>query len=254
MNKANNPPSCVATEPQWREEWVPLSSVIQHGPLQVRRRLDAGAVRNYGDMTKAGKVPPAIKVGRVKGILYLVDGWHRLEAGALVTLQDLSGNTLVKADVAEMSESQVRWEAAKANMGHGVPLKASEYREVFRAFVKAKQHIKKGGEYMSYREMSAIVGKGHTTLRTWALKDHPALAKKLGGVEHGNPEGTPCHGELLSLEEEHEQEALKALGAVVQHVDALASPEVRWGILKELEAAAARLRTAGVQEPQPSDF
>ena len=135
-----------------------------------------------------------------------------------------------------------------------IALKAPEYREVFRAFVKAKQHIKKSGAYMRYREMAAIVGKGHTTLRTWAIKDHPALAAKLGGAEHGNPEGTPCHGESLSLEGEHEQEARRALEAMVQHVDALVSPEVRWGLLKALEAAVARLRTAGVQEPQPSDF
>lgn len=85
MNEqANNQPPAIAAL-QWREEWVRLDTIIQHSPLQVRNKLDNKAVRQYHDWTKAGREPPPIRLGLVNGRVYLVDGWHRMAAGALVT-------------------------------------------------------------------------------------------------------------------------------------------------------------------------
>ena len=259
VNKTSNPPAPVEHEPQWCEEWLPLHEVIPHAPFQVRNKLDKSAVKQYRDWTKAGRVPPPIKVGRVKGVLYLVDGHHRLAAGALVTRVQLFSSpsiddTEVLALVRDMSEAQARWEAASVNMSHGVPLKPGEYRNVFKAFIAAKKHIKPGGKYMSLREMGEVLGKGHTTIYGWVRKYCPAILAKLEGPEHGNFEGDTGGSNILTLDEEHRQEASWAMQALVQHATALVSPGERWLLLKELEATAEQLRRAGVQEPSPEEF
>jgi hypothetical protein len=258
MTRGNKAPTRHATSPKagpsWVEEYLPIAAIIKHGPLQVRSKLDAGAVSRYRSMAEAGKEAPPIKVGRVGDKLYLVDGWHRMEAGAITTSGNPWGAQEVLAHVADMSVDEVRWEAAKANMGHGVPLRTRELREVFKAFIKAKRHHLGKGKFMSYREMGAELGMGHTTLRNWTEREFPSLFRALGGGEHGNVRGDVPHVESLTMEQEHAIEAQAALGALVQHAKALGSPEVRWELLKGLEAAAEGLRAAGVSEPEPPPF
>lgn len=239
-------------EPLWVEEWVPLDNIVRHRPLQVRSKLNAGAVKRYQDMTAAGSEPPPIKVGRVGSRLYLVDGWHRIEAGALQTASGMHSKVL--ALVADMSEKQVRWEAARANIGHGVPLRKSELREVFRAFIRAQMHHLAKGKYMSYRDMGAALGMNFSTLRNWTQKDFPSLFRALGqGGQENNAGGLqPIEG--LTMEQEHASEAQAALQALVQHAMALSAPENRWELLKGLEEASEALKKAGVVEPRPEEF
>jgi hypothetical protein len=235
---------------EWAEEWVPLAEVIPHAPWQVRAKLDEGAIKRYADMTRAGSTPPPILVGRVAGKLYLLDGWHRMEAGALQKMQSVDG-VEVLAKVATMDKYRAQWEAAQANMRHGVQLRAKDLHEVFKAFIRSKQHVKPDGSLMSYREMAPFIGKPHTTVRTWVLRYFPKLAAEMGGPEHGNPnaEAPP----LPSLDEEHRQEAMGALQTVVQRLELL-TPEARWEVTREIERALAQANQLGTQEPGPSAF
>lgn len=235
-------------ETVWSEEWIPLTHIALHQPLQVRRRLDPSAVKRYRDMTKAGSEPPPIKVGRCKGVHYLVDGWHRIEAGALVRSRDFEGET-IKALVADLTEAEVRWEAAKANMCHGVPLKASEYRGVLKAFIKAGKHRHPNGELMSYRELGAVIGKGHTTVRTWIIKDFPRLARQLGGREGGNDKAEPPPGTLPTLQQELRNEAMQAMRTIAATLAGM-TPVDRWELVQQLEAARNAALREGVEEPE----
>lgn len=248
MNEANAPHSCAPPEPSWREEWLPLTDIIQHEPFQVRNKLDYGAISRYREMTAAEQEPPPIRVARVKGALYLVDGWHRMEAGALQRSSDSFTETVL-ALVADMSEPQARWEAAKANMGHGVRLKTQEYRNVFHAFIHAKRHIKPGGKYMSYREIGKELGKPHRTIHEWTRKDFPGLFKKMGGGHQEAPGGLG-DPERPSLEEQHREAACSALVILLQHADALEAPEERGILVEALEGAAKKLRARGTVAPQ----
>lgn len=60
MTKAesNQQPSS-SPEAGWSEESVPLKDLIQHGPLQVRHKLDKAAVKRYphrhGAMDSVGR-------------------------------------------------------------------------------------------------------------------------------------------------------------------------------------------------------
>lgn len=253
MNATSNRPSSVPSEPQWQADEVPLDDVIRHGPFQVRNRLDRGAILRYQEMTAAGKEPPPIKVARVQGRLYLVDGWHRLEAGAIQTSKDLGGRVLVDVLLAEMTAEEARWEAARANMDHGVPLKSRERLGVFKAFIAAKKHRKADGKSMSYREMGQELGVSYRTIHEWTRRHFPGLYRHLGGMQGGHG-GLPDVDGRPSLEEEHQQQAEKTLAVLLLHAEAMRSPEGRWRMAQELEQAAAKLREQGVSEPTPEPF
>ena len=106
---------------------------------------------------------------------------------------------------------------------------------------------------MSYREMGAKLGVGHTTLRAWTMKDFRGLFNALGG-DHGNLNGTSPTLEQMTLDDEHTLQAWAAMQTLMQHAGALDSPEVRWELLAGLEAAAVALRAMGVEEPVPGCF
>lgn len=235
----------------WVEGDVPLDDIIKHAPWQVRAKLNDKAVKRYADMTNAGSLPPPIKVARVGGKLFLVDGWHRMEAGALQLSRGLGTGHEVAVLMADMTRAEAMWEAAKANMGHGVPLNAKDLHAVFKAFVRAKRHVKPDGTLMSYRDISPHIGKPHTTIRYWMKKYFPAIAAKMGGMENGNPEaGEPP---LADPVEEHKAQALEGLLNLTQRLDLL-TPEARWEVVQHLDKAREDAVRMGVKEPEKADF
>lgn len=158
---------------------VTLDSILTVPGWQVRTRLNAPTVRRYADLMERGQSLPPIKAATIGGKLYLMDGAHRMEAARL------AGKIDIPAEIVEgLSEADARWEAASANLTHGLPLKPKEHRAVFRAFVEAGKH-RKGGRYHSYREMASDLGgiRAHTTLRNWMKKDFPKIAKAMGDDE-----------------------------------------------------------------------
>lgn len=210
-------PQSTADTIEWQEAWLSREQVIRLGSLQVRKKLDAGAIRQYRDMTRAGKVPPPIKVAEVTegGITrhYLVDGWHRWEAGAVVTGTDAEGkpvmdfhgthglDPLVLVLYAPMTMADAAWVAAEANLSHGVSLKRAELPAVFMAFVRAGKHRTRKG-YRSYREMGASLGISKSTLARWMHKYFPNIAANMGGGDVAAPGGLRDAPELPSPTDE----------------------------------------------------
>lgn len=180
-------PSC-ADAPDWQEEWLHPSQVLRSQTLQVRNALTPSAIRMYADKMRAGMVPPLVKVAEVTArgetLHYLVDGWHRWQAGSLVR-----DGELIRVLVAKMSLREAEWQAAAANMDHGVPLKLSERRGVFRAFIRARKHRNRAGQHLSYREIGAKLGLNHNTLRNWMKKDFPATFLAMSKEDPGHAPG-----------------------------------------------------------------
>jgi hypothetical protein len=226
--------------PEWAEQYVPLAAIIKHRPFQIRKRLDAGAVRRYREMARAGRVAPPIKVGLIRGAHYLLDGWHRMEAGALTTAGDD-----VLALVATMTDREARWIAADANTGHGVPLKASEMRGLLGAFIKAGQHKKAHGALMSYREMGEALGKPHTTIRNWVAKDFPKLFRSLQADGMGNPSPGMPPGTRTSLDDERIGQAREAARTLQQIGDILTTAEARGDLTVILQDTLRALQASG---------
>lgn len=227
-------------EPEWAEKFVPLGAIIKHKPFQIRKRLDAGAIRRYREMTAAGMVAPPIKVALIRGGHYLLDGWHRMEAGALTTAGDD-----VWALVAPMTDKQARWVAADANTGHGVPLKASEIRGLFGAFIRSGQHKKADGTLMSYRELGAALGKPHTTIRNWVERDFPALFRSLAADGIGNPSPGLPGSTRLSLDDERIGQAHEAARTLQQIGDILTTAEARGDLMLILQGTLQALQDSG---------
>lgn len=224
----------------WAEQYVPLDSIIKHRPFQIRKKLDAVAVRRYGEMTRAGKVAPPIKVGLIDGRRYLLDGWHRMEAGALTMDGD---NVLVL--IADMTDKQARWVAADANTGHGVPLKPAEMRGLMGAFIKSGQNKLANGAPMSYREMGEALGKPHTTIRNWVKQDFPRLFRKLGTDRHGNLSPGMPPSAFTSLDQERINQAHEAARTLQQIGDVLTTAESRGDLMLILEATLQALKDSG---------
>jgi len=187
------PPPSFAEPIEWHEEWLGVGDIQRSKTLQVRAKLNPKAVSHYRDMTRAGRVPPLIKVAEVTQdgatSYFLVDGWHRWEAGALVTEgSPATGGELVRALVAPMTMAEAALQAAAANLDHGERLKRGEMVEVFKAFVRAGRHRTPKG-YRSYREMSAMMGVPHTTLLRWMRQHFRKIADRIGGTEGADTGG-----------------------------------------------------------------
>lgn len=221
------PPPCFAEPVEWREEWLGIDDIQRTKTLHVRAKLNPRAISQYRDMTRAGRVPPLIKVAEVtqNGTTshFLVDGWHRWEAGALVTEgAHGAGGVLVRALVSSMTMEVAALQAAAANLDHGERLKRGEMVEVFKAFIKARRHKTPQG-YRSYREMSAMTGIAHTVLHRWMRKHFRGIADRMGkgGAEETDAGGLRDHEPGLSVAGEilAEVERIKGLALGLSQVD-----------------------------------
>lgn len=232
--------------PEWAEEWIPLAAIQKVHGLQVRHKLDAGAIKRYRDQTLAGSLPPPIKIGRTPtGALFLVDGWHRMEAGALQTVDEPNGWEVL-ALVANLSEKETHWEAAQANMGHGVQLKAAEYREVFRAFVKARKYRLPRGKIMSYRDIAPIIGRAYTTIRNWMALDFPSIAERMGKDDAGNVNAEQPPAELVTLADVRCAEAVQAAKMALLALPEL-SPQQRHTVAEHLREVLHEAERLGME-------
>jgi hypothetical protein len=228
-------------EPKWSEQFIPLESIIKHKPFQMRKALDAAAVRRCVEMTAAGRVAPLIEVARIGSAHYLLSGWHRMEAGALTMTAD--DRVLVR--IAAMTSNQALWIAAKANEDHGVQLKASDRRRFFSAFIKSGQHKLPKGGLMTYREMGIAVAKPHTTIRNWVKQDFPRLFRTLQAEGTGNlSPGMPPSGRV-SLDEERISQAHEAARTLQQIGDVLTTAEARGDLMRILQETLASLQGSG---------
>ncbi len=229
-----------------------LSDILADDKLQVRRKLDAGAVAKYVSVYKAGGTMPPLRIAKLpSGALVLLDGWHRKAA-----LEAL-GHAKATVEIVETTEREARWEAARANLTHGVPLRRSEYVEVFRAYVHARQHIDKRGRFKSYRDIAQEIGgtRSYTTVRNWMIRYFPKIAAKMGGTDL---EGL---GGLTDLDAPHPEAELLEAGRrgaanAAAAARAMRDPDLRGRIVAELTEALRIAREAGpykIPETDPSD-
>lgn len=174
---------------------VLTTRIVKSKELQPRNGLNDATVKRYAQQMEAGHIFPPVTICRVGDVLYLADGWHRLAAA------EMNNAGFIKAIVIESTIEDARWAAGEANLRHGLPLKRSEIRNVFRLFIKARKHLK-GKKRMSYAEIGAVLGKPKTTIRNWMIKDFPRIAAGMSSDEEGmntkwSPEPPETSKEIL---------------------------------------------------------
>ena len=128
--------------------------------------------------------------------------------------------------------------AASANLEHGLPLKQSELRLVFRAYIRAQRHVLTTGKLKSYRDIAADLGKPHGTIYNWMKKDFPRVAAQLSG-EGGGIGGLPEESADVSSQL---AAAMAAVAEVTAAFNATSDPDERGSIISEIELALSQMR------------
>lgn len=183
----------AASDAKQTHEVVSISDIVFDAALWVRARMDLSAVRRYRDALRAGRELPPVVLGRVDCALFVADGWHRVEAARQEQL------SVITADVRDMKRAEVAWTSAERNLNHGVPLKRSERRRVFSAYVAAGRHRLARGRYKTYRDMGKELSTPFSTIRNWMREDHRAIYDAIGdkcASRSGPPEPGLYRGEL----------------------------------------------------------
>lgn len=173
----------MSTEPVVHE--LKIEALVRGPRYQIRKKLDNRQVASLVNAYRQGAVVPPVLVAQVGDALILVDGYHRVEA--LLTLEEEH----VRAVIVQAEEKEARWLSARANLTHGVRLKHREVFSAFQAYIKARKFIDENGELKSYRTIAVEMGgvRGHTTIREWMKKYHPAIFRHMGGAEEWKGKG-----------------------------------------------------------------
>jgi hypothetical protein len=106
---------------------------------------------------------PAITVASLDGRLYVLDGFHRVEAALLAGIPELN------AKIAKLTEKAADREALKANTQHGLNLNQKDKRNIFRIYLERGDHLRLDGSPKSLRQMQKDLEfiVTHGTIRNW---------------------------------------------------------------------------------------
>ncbi|WP_314948876.1 ParB N-terminal domain-containing protein [Bradyrhizobium cosmicum] len=241
---------------------VNLAELIQPQANQIRKTLIPATVARYADAMRAADSAgaadgfPPIKVRMVSTadgkdfVPELIVGFHRAAAARR------AGRITLTAEVIEATDEEARWISAESNMTHGEPLKATEHREVFKAYVKAGRcwHCSKLGKRRpkSSREIAADLHglRSHTTIVNWMRKDFPKIWKQMGG--EATP--APTKGDFADPGERRLDEALQHLSQVESIAKTLIDPWHRGQVLTALGRAGKALEDAGPCQRVQDEF
>lgn len=150
----------------------------------------------------------------------------------------------------DMSEETARWTAAEANTTHGLPLKQTERREVFRVYMRIGRN-QVGRGLKSYRdiaqELNGIVSK--SSLQRWMAADFPKVAARMSpGAPANGPDESAGDGRSPYYEE-----AIAHLEQIKAVAPALKDNERRL-VAEQLTEAASKVLTAGPWEAEEVPF
>lgn len=187
-------------------EMIDSARIIREKRFQMRMEIDRSTVARYVQVLwTAGRRTwrtcnafQAIQVAKVGKSLFLVDGFHRLAAmEEFAKGADGAGRLgKIRVDVIAATEKEALLLAAKANLRNGLPLKKSEIRNVFRAYMDANGNVEKiDGKpaLKSYRAIAADLGGlcSHMTARNWMLADYSDTAEAMGDGEAAGEKKKP---------------------------------------------------------------
>lgn len=150
-----------------------ISEIIRdHDTLQVRNEIDPKTVEAYARSMNGGSIFPPVTLYQVEGKLFLVDGFHRVEAAEAMLDAQRKHSLTISAEIIEGSIGDAIAAAAVANTTNGKQMKKKEYRTSFRMLGESG---KLAG--MDSRSIAALMNYvvSHVTIWKWAKEDFPGL-------------------------------------------------------------------------------
>jgi hypothetical protein len=168
----------------WYSMLMPLADLVIDPDFQARvKGVDKDRVAHYADCMKRGDKFPPIKVGSIEGKLYVLEGFHRIEAAAKI------GRLRIEAEVKVMSRAEAMMIAGSSNQHHGLWLNRDDRRRanalLVAGAIKAGLHRegKSVGEAKSFRElekefraMGSVIS--HTTIGRILKANHRGVYDK----------------------------------------------------------------------------
>jgi hypothetical protein len=159
--------------PSGDERMVPVKDLLLSKTFQPRSGLDEETIEEYAEEIKSGDFP-CIEVVVVDDKMYVVDGFHRVEAAREAKLKD------IRAIVRKGSKHLAQWMAASSNRKHGLRRTNADKRRAVKMALQAAPDA-------SLREIAEHCGVSHELVRL--VKDPPAQDKpKAPRPEKSGPE------------------------------------------------------------------
>jgi len=220
-----------------------ISEIIRDGDtLQVREEVDPKTVEQYARTMRAGVQFPPIKVYKVEGRYFLVDGFHRVEAAEAVAEAKKQLSPKIKAEVIEGTIAQAQRAAALANTAHGKPLTKADHRRSVRMLAQSGAL-----DGMNARAIADLMNNvvSHVTVITWAKKDFAGLISERPKKGERSPVGSRERDPLSATQVEHQA----ALSGLSQALRLLQKGKITDGIILDRVAEMAEeVRDAAVSQ------
>ncbi|RVT92840.1 hypothetical protein [Sphingomonas crocodyli] len=200
---------------QWATRTLLIDEVREHANFQLRAKgIDRRHATKLARELAAGKTLPALKVAHVGKVLYLVDGFHRLEA------HRSHGSRTVTAEVARMSLQEAREEAEKANTKHGLNLSRKDRQVLWDAYIADGRQVDPMGETKSSRvieaELDGIYSRETIRMR---LKAMGLTLNEGEGFKTWEPEGHATEEELAEEAADEATSCLHKFGAIFSQLE-----------------------------------
>lgn len=121
--------------------------------FQIRDKESKNHIKSLKTAYQTGQPIPPIVVAELRGVKYLADGFHRVEALKLLKAHE------VEAEIVHVkNEDELRWLAVERNKTHGKPLTNKDKRNAFDIYIKAKKYLDTDGTCKSSRRMAQDFG------------------------------------------------------------------------------------------------
>lgn len=224
--------------------WQGLETELRIGEVREDARFQLRAngterphVRKLQRVLRAGQDLPPIRVAQIGAALYVVDGFHRLEA------HGLEKRKTVGAIVCRMGLAEALEEAEKANTEHGLNLSREDKQLRWNRYVEAGRHLAGRGTARSIRaierELHGVVGR--ETIR----KRLRAMELELSEEDDQQPWQGDTEEDLQAERAEEAEASLRRFGELFPTLE----EETQRKLLGEARELVDRLELTGQPEP-----
>lgn len=219
---------------------IRLSGLVMDPRTQIRTATCWPTVTEYQEAMRVGVEFGPITVCMVdeqdeaKGFI-LIDGWHRVSATQALGRTNIDAKVLLG-----VRPQEYRWLAAQGNRCHGLRLTRHDRRNVFRAYVQARQHREgnRGNRIKSAREMAKDL-QGIVTDRripVWMKEDFPGVYRQM--LKGGLAENPTADFGRKDVDPSLVQIATAKLDEFMATLRAITSDEVRIEVARQITATA----------------
>lgn len=122
---------------------LPITEIISDPRYQMRENMNEDVIVDYAEKLRDGEKFPPVRVFKINGEYYLVDGFHRLEA------YKRNGITEIEVIVLEGNEREALLCAVGANNNHGLHRTNKDKRKAVKTLLQDSEWCKKSDNWIA---------------------------------------------------------------------------------------------------------